>query len=169
MKRLFLLTLLVITSINLSSQSKSKAEKEAEGIALFNSAIAAIEAKDFATVPDLWESSSNSITEANTDDYNFIGFENGFLYLQGMIVASNSYTNKTTVKEMTNEFDKKGNYKVVMQVMGAALSARVEIFLKKGGNYAEFIVTPSKGVVRRFSGEIVHRAQSKYRKRANEI
>ena len=56
-----------------------------------------------------------------------------------------------------------------MQVKGAAITARVEIFVRKNGNYADVVVTPTQGTTRRFSGEITTRAESKYRKKPNVV
>lgn len=56
-----------------------------------------------------------------------------------------------------------------MQISGSQIHAKVEIMLRKGGNYAEVIVTPTKGVVRNFSGEVTLKSVSKYYKRPNVV
>lgn len=168
MKRLLLTAFVLTLAFGTAFAQKTKAEKEAAGLALFNKALAAVEAKDFAIVPDQYESSNGNI-EASNDDFAFISYEKTVVYLQGMIVASNSYTNRTSVNDYKQEIDKKGNLKIVMQVQGSAITAKVEISVKKGGNYADVIVTPTKGEVRIFSGELLPRAESKYRKRPNEV
>ncbi len=168
MKKILLSVLFIALAFNVNFAQNSKAEKEAAAAALFNKAVAAIEAKDFAIVPDQYETSNGTI-ETNSDDFAFISYEKEFVYLQGMIVASNSFTNRTSVTDYKQEFDKKGNLKVVMQVKGSAITAKIEISMKKGSNYADVIVTPTKGETRRFSGEVLLRSESKYRKRSNEV
>mgnify|MGYP000870757733 FL=1 len=86
-----------------------------------------------------------------------------------MIICSNSFTNRTEVTSINQKEDKKGNIFIEMQVSGSAITAKVEISLRKGGNYAEVIVTPTKGTTRRFSGEILPRAESKYIKKPNVV
>ena len=61
------------------------------------------------------------------------------------------------------------NLIVEMQVSGSQIQAKVEILMRKGGNYAEVIITPSKGSVRRFSGEVTPKSESKYYKRPNVV
>ena len=57
-----------------------------------------------------------------------------------------------------------------MQAKGFFINARIEISLKKtGGSIADVIITPTKGDVKRYTGEVVPRAQSKYFKRPGEI
>lgn len=168
MKKLLLSVLFIALITGVSLAQNSKAEKEAAATAIFNKAVAAIEAKNFVIVPDQYES-SNGTVESSNDDFAFMAYEGEFLYLQGMIVASNSYTNRTTVSEYKQEFDKKGNLKVVIQTKGSAITAKIEISIKKGGNYADVIVTPTKGTTRIFSGEVTLRSESKYRKRSNEV
>lgn len=53
--------------------------------------------------------------------------------------------------------------------MGSFITAKIEILLKKGGNYADIIVTPSKGSTIRFSREVIPRAEAKYFKRSNVV
>ena len=52
-----------------------------------------------------------------------------------------------------------------MQGKGSFVTAKIEITMKKGGNYADVIITPAKGDTKRFSGEIIPWAESKYFKR----
>jgi hypothetical protein len=56
-----------------------------------------------------------------------------------------------------------------MQVSGSAITARIEIQMRKGSNYADIIVTPTKGAARKFSGEIVPKSEAKYYKRPNVV
>ncbi len=168
MKKILLSVLFTALICGAGVAQNSKADKEAAAAATFAKASAAIEAKDFVIVPDQYESSTGTV-ESSNDDFAFIAYEGEFLYLQGMIVCSNSYTNRTTVTEFKKELDKKGNLKVVIQTKGSAITAKIEISMKKNGNYADVIVTPTKGETRRFSGEVTLRSESKYRKRSNEV
>ncbi|HCT93276.1 MAG: hypothetical protein A2X19_04100 [Bacteroidetes bacterium GWE2_39_28] len=168
MKKVLLAALILIFPFAFISAQSKKAEKEAEGIAKFEKAKAAIEAKEFVVVPDSYEKSDGS-PETNTDEANFLSFEDGSIFLQGMIICGNSYTNKTAVNSFDQKLDKKGNLSITMQVSGSAITARIEIQMRKGGNYADIIVTPTKGVARKFSGEIVPKSEAKYYKRPNVV
>ena len=167
MKRFILSTIFICVAITYSFAQNKKAEKEAEAQAQFGKAVAAIDAKDFVIVVDTYESSDGTIA-TNTDDANFLSYEKEFVFLQG-IVAGNSYTNRTTVTDYKQTVDKKGNVKIEMQVTGSAIKAKIEILLRKGGNYSDVIVTPTKGNTCRFSGEIIPRTQAKYYKRPNVV
>jgi hypothetical protein len=168
MKRIIVTVLILVISLSFASAQNKKAEKEAAGLALFEKAKAAIEAKDFVIVPDSYEKSDGT-PETNNDEANFLMYEGDFVYLQGMIICSNSFTNRTTVTSINQKIDKRGNLSVEMQVSGSAITARIEIQMRKGSNYADVIVTPTKGNARKFSGEIVPKAQAKYYKRPNEV
>lgn len=166
MKRTFLLMgCLVILSIASLAQNK-KADKEAAAKAQFEKAVAAIEAKDFVIIVDTYDGSSG--IETNTDVTNFLSYEKEFVFLQG-IPAGNQYTNKLNVSDFKQETDKKGNIRLNMQVKGFYVTAKIEIYLKKGGNYADVIISPNKSGTKRFSGEIVPKSESKYFKRPGEV
>ncbi|MDP3453357.1 MAG: DUF4251 domain-containing protein [Bacteroidales bacterium] len=168
MKRIIVTVLILVISLSFATAQNKKAEREAAGLALFEKAKAAIEAKDFVIVPDSYEKSDGT-PETNNDEANFLMYEGDFVYLQGMIICSNSFTNRTTVSSINQKIDKRGNLSVEMQVSGSAITARIEIQMRKGSNYADVIVTPTKGNARKFSGEIVPKAQAKYYKRPNEV
>lgn len=161
-KLLILLGILGLLSTASSAQNK-KAEKEAAAQAQFEKALAAIEAKEFVIIVDYYEGA-----QTNTDVANFLSFEKEYVFLQG-ITAGNQYTNKLAVSDYKQEIDKKGNVTIEMQVKGFYIMAKIEIFLKKGGNYADVVINASKGRSIRFSGEIIHRAVSKYFKRPGEV
>ncbi len=168
MKKSFLLTLLFIASLSIG-YSQSKAEKEAAAQALYDSAKAALESKDFVIVPDSYEKSDGTI-ETNTDDSHFLAYEGAqSLFLQGSIVCNNAYTNKTTVNSFEQKVDKKGNITVIMQVSGSQINARIEISVRKGTNYAEVILTPSGKNPKIFSGEVVPRSKAKYYTKSNIV
>lgn len=166
MKRVLVLALLVFAAA--TSGYSQKADKAAAAQAQFDKAKAAIDAKSFVIVPDSYEA-SNGAFETNTDDANFLSYEGEFVFLQGSIICGNSYTNKASITTIEQKLDKKGNLIVEMQVSGSQIQAKVEILMRKGGNYAEVIITPSKGSVKRFSGEVTPKSESKYYKRPNVV
>jgi hypothetical protein len=168
MKKLFLLIGIISILSTISLAQNKKAEKEAAAKAQFDKASAAIEAKDFVIIVDTYEAKDRTL-QSNTDVRNFLSYEKEYVFMQDSIVAGNGYTNKVVVSDYKQDIDKKGNLKIEMQVKGNFVTAKVEIFLKKGGNYADVIVTPTKGRSSRFSGEIVPRAESKYFKRPGVV
>ena len=111
MKRLFALISVLCLTLSISF-AQSKAEKEAAAKAIFDKTVALIDAKDFVIVPDSYDSSTGNV-ETNTDDANFISFEKEIVYLQGMIVCSNSYTNKTSITSYKQELDKKETLELI--------------------------------------------------------
>jgi Domain of unknown function (DUF4251) len=165
MKRIFILIAIMGFIAPMSMAQNKKAEKEAAAKAQFDKAVAAIESKDFVIIVDTY---GTGTIETNTDMANFLSYEKDFVFLQGY-PAANSYTNKLEVSEYKQEADKKGNLNISMQVKGFYINARIEIFLKKGGNYADVIVSHRKEGSRRFSGEVVPKSQSKYFKRPGEV
>ncbi|MBA4408932.1 MAG: DUF4251 domain-containing protein [Bacteroidota bacterium] len=167
MRKLFILVGLVCITSTISFAQNKKAEKEAVAKAQLEKAVAAIEAKDFVIIVDTYEASDRTI-QTNTDIANFISYEKDFVILQGF-PAGNGYTNKVTVSDYKQVADKKGNIKIEMQCKGSFVSAKVEISMKNGGNYADIIVSPTKGDAKRFSGEVIPRAESKYFKRPGEV
>jgi hypothetical protein len=167
MKRLFILIVILGFIAPMAIAQNKKAEKEAAAQAQYEKALAAIETKEFVIIVETYESATRTI-ETNTDVANFFSFEKDFVFLQGF-PAANQYTNKLEVSEYKQETDKKGNLNISMQVKGFYINARIEIFMKKGGNYADVIVSHRKEGTRRFSGEIVPKSQSKYFKRPGEV
>ena len=167
MKRLLFFSLVIMAATVSSGQDK-KAEKEKAAQAAYEKALAAIEVKNFVIIVDTYEASSGTI-ETNTDVANFLSMEKEFVFLQGTMVAGNNYTNKLAVSDYNQITDKKGNIKMSMQAKGSFITAKIDIFLKKGGNYADVIITPTKGEVKRFSGEIIPAGESKYFKRPGEV
>jgi hypothetical protein len=152
-----------------SFAQNKKADRDSLALIKFEKAVAAVEAKDFVIIVDSYET-ANGIFETNTDNANFLSYEKEFVFLQGQIIAGNSNTNKLTVSDYSQVADKKGNIKISMQVRGFFITAKVEITLKKtAGAYADVILTPTKGDVKRFSGDVVPRGESKYFKRSGEI
>ena len=162
MKRLIFLIALIGIFSTVSVAQNKKAEKEAAAKAQFDKAVAAIEAKDFVIIVDTYEPA-----QTNTDVTSFLSYEKDFVFLQG-IPARNQYRNKLSVSDYNQETDKKGNVKIVMQVKGFYITAKIEIFLRRGGNYADVTISGKVGSIQ-FSGEIVPTAESKYFKRPNEV
>ncbi|MEI6277425.1 MAG: DUF4251 domain-containing protein [Prolixibacteraceae bacterium] len=167
MKKFLLLIGIIGLLSNVSPAQNKKAEKEAAAKAQFDKAVAAIEAKDFVIIVDTYDGADRTI-QTNTDVANFLSFEKESVILQG-ITAGNQYTNKLAVSDYKLDTDKKGNVSIEMQVKGFYIIAKIEIFLKKGGNYADVVINATKGNSIRFSGEIIHRALSKYFKRPGEV
>jgi hypothetical protein len=165
-RKIVLMGFMAILSIASLAQNK-KADKEAAAKAQFEKAVAALGAKEFVIIVDTYEASDRTI-QTNTDVANFISYEKEFVFLQG-IPAGNQYTNKVNVSDFIQETDKKGNIRMNMQVKGFYVTAKIEIYMKKGGNYADVIVSPTKGTTKRFSGEIIPKSESKYFKRPGEV
>ena len=168
MKKLFLIVAFFCAALTVSNAQNKKAEKEAAAKAQFEKAVAAIDARDFVIIVDTYEAGDRNI-ETNTDDGNFMSCEKEFVFLQGKIVAGNTYTNKCSMSDFKSSTDKKGNMRVEIQCKGSFVSAKIEIFMKKSGNYADVIITPVSGEVKRFSGEVIPRAESKYFKRPGVV
>ena len=167
MKRVLLSVCLI--SLALFYASAQKADKDSIALIKFEKALADIEAKDFVIIVDSYAKEDGSF-ETNTDNSQFISYEKEFMFLQGPILADNAYTNKLTVSDYSQETDKKGNVRIAMQVTGFYIRAKVEISLKKkAGNYADVIITPTKGTTRRFSGYVIPTAKSDYFKRSSVI
>lgn len=168
MKSLFLIVIVACFTLSTSFAQDKKAEKEAAAKAQFDKAIAAIDAKDCVIIVDTYEAKDGTI-ETNTDVANFLSYEAESIFLQGAIVAGNNATNKLSISDFSKTADKKGNVKVEMQCKGSLITAKIEISIKKSGNYADVIITPTKGDAKRFSGEVIPRPESKYFKRPGVI
>jgi hypothetical protein len=169
MKKFFMTFCFLAAALMPAVSQDKKAEREAAALAAFEKALATVETKDFVIIPDSYEA-GDGMYETNTDVANFFSYEQEFAYLQGNILTGNNNTNKLTVSNFNQVTDKKGNVRISMQVKGFFINGKIEISLKKsaGGN-ADVIITPTKGSVKRFTGEVVPRAQSKYFKRPGEI
>ena len=170
MKRIFVSIFIISIALFASyGQSNKKAEKDSLMLVKFEKALATLETKDWVIIVDSYET-QGGIFETNTDAANFMSYEKDNVYLQGQIVAGNSNINKLEVSNYDQSTDKKGNVKITMQVRGFFITAKVDISLnRKAGDYADVIITPTKGSMKRFSGYVVPRSQSKYFKRTGEI
>lgn len=170
MKRIFICILIISAALfTANAQGNKKAEKDSLALLKFQQALATLETKDWVIIVDSYET-GGGIFETNSDAANFISYEKDNVYMQGQIVAGNGNVNKLEVSNYDQSTDKKGNVKITMQVRGFFITAKVDISLtKKGGDYADVIITPTKGSMKRFSGYVVPRSQSKYFKRTGEI
>lgn len=168
MKRIILSICFISAALLSTFAQNKKADKDSIALVSFKKAVAAIEAKDFVIIVDSYATGDGNF-ETNTDKANFLSYEKEFVYLQGQVIAGNSYTNKLTVSDYNQVADKKGNINIIMQVRGNFITAKIEISLKKGFDNANVIITPTKGSYQRFSGEVVPRVESKYFKRAGGI
>ncbi len=168
MKKILLSFCFISAALFSAFAQNKKAVRDSVALVRFEKAVGAVEEKDFVIIVDSYKTEAGSF-ETNTDAANFISYEKEFVFLQGQIVAGNGNNNKLTVSDYSQVADKKGNIEISMQVRGFFITAKIVIFLKKGSNYADVIITPIKGNVKFFSGEIVPRRESKYFKRAGEI
>jgi hypothetical protein len=170
MKRVFLLAALVCFAFSVSFAQNKKAEKEAAAKAQFDKAVAAIDAKDFVIIVDTYVSNKTGEIVTTIDNTNFFSYEKEFAYVQGVVFFGESYpnTHKLTVSNYNQVVDKKGNLKVEMFGRGSMTEGKIEIYLKKGGNYADVIYTMKNFTVR-FSGEVIPTAESKYFKRPGAV
>lgn len=166
----FLLAICFLSAALMPSMGQDKkAEREAAALAAFERALATIETKEYVIIVGSYQSEGGVIND-NTDNANFLAFENDHIILQGAIVAENSNTNRLAVSNYEQLTDKKGNIRISYQANGHLINAKVEMSLKKSaGNVADVIITPTRGTVKRFNGEIVPKAQSKYFRRVGEI
>lgn len=168
MKKLFLTLCFLGAALMPTIAQDKKAEKEAAALAAFEQAVATIATKDFVIIVGTYQ--VDGVFETNNDNATFLAYEKEYIILQGSIVAGNVNTNKLMVSDYSQVADKKGNIKISMQAKGNLINAKIEIALKKtAGNMADVIITPTKGDVKRFSGEVVPRAASKYFRRPGEI
>lgn len=166
----FLLAICFLSAALIPSVGQDKkAEREAAAQAAFEKAFATVETKEYVIIVATYQS-EGGIFNDNSDNATFLAFENDHIILQGTIVAENSNTNKLMVSDYEQVTDKKGNVRISYQAKGVLINAKVEMSLKKSaGNVADVIITPTRGTVKRFNGEIVPKAQSKYFRRVGEI
>jgi NAD(P)H-hydrate repair Nnr-like enzyme with NAD(P)H-hydrate dehydratase domain len=168
MKKVLLAICFISAVLFTANAQDKKAEREAAALAAFEKALATVESKDFVIIVGTYQ--TEGVFSDNTDNANFLAFENDHIILQGAIIADNNNTNKLAVSDYNQTTDKKGNVRISFQAKGLLINARVEISLKKNaGDVADVIITPTKGEVKRFNGEVVPKAQSKYFRRVGEI
>jgi hypothetical protein len=168
MKHLFLFSTLMVLAVASSFSQNKKAEKEAEAKKNYDKALIALEMKEYVIIVDSYEA-GNGIIETNTDVANFFANEKEYIILQGNMVVGSTNPHKMTVNEYNQETDKKGNVTIDMELKGSLVTAKAEIFMKKGGNYADVVITTTNRGTKRFSGEVIPRSESKYFKRPGEV
>jgi len=169
MKKFLLAICFISVALMTVTGQDKKAEREAAALAAFEKALATIETRDFVIIVGTYQTEDASFLD-NTDNANFIAFEGENIILQGAILTGNALTNKLAVSDYNQTTDKKGNVRISCQAKGLMINAKVELSLKKSaGDVADVIITPTKGTIKRFTGEVVPRAQSKYFRRPGEI
>jgi hypothetical protein len=169
MKKYILAICFLSAALMPSFGQDKKAEREAAALAAFEKALATIETRNYVVIVGTYQT-EDAIFVDNTDNANFMQFENDHILLQGAIITDNSYTNNLAVSDYDQVTDKKGNIRISYQAMGKLINAKVVMTLKKAsGNMVEVIITPTKGSVKRFTGELVPTAQSKHFRRTGEI
>lgn len=168
MKKFLLAICFISAALMPATSQDKKAEREAAALAAFEKALGTVETKDFVIIVGTYQ--VDGVFNDNTDNATFLAFEKENIILQGAIIAGNNNTNKLAVSDFEQTTDKKGNVRISCQAKGLLINAKVEISLKKtAGNLADVIITPTKGDVKRFSGEVVPKAQSKYFRRPGEM
>lgn len=130
MKKVFMAICFLSAALIPAIGQDKKAEREAAALAAFEKALATIETKDYVIIVGTYQS-EGGIFNDNTDNANFMAFENDHIILQGAIVAENNYTNKLMVSDYNQVTDKKGNVRLSFQAKSALINAKVEISLKK--------------------------------------
>lgn len=169
MKKILLAFCFISAALLTANGQNKKAEREAAAQAAFEKALATIETKNYVIIVATYQTADGMFAD-NTDNANFLAFENDNVILQGGIVAGNNNTNKLAVSDYNQATDKKGNVRISYQAMGRLINAKISMSLKKSaGNMAEVIITPTKGTAKRFNGLIVPTAESKHYRRPGEI
>lgn len=168
MKRLLLIPFILFTILPLIAQKQSKEEKAAIAKAAYDTAVKCIENKNFVIIPSSYTDKDGMI-ESNTENTNFISYENNNLFLQGNIVCDNKYTNIAEASEYIPTFDKKGNLRLRIVVIGRMVKGTYVISMRANTNLADVIFTPQSGTTRKFSGPIVPPDAVKYNKRSNPM
>ncbi|MBQ6311652.1 MAG: hypothetical protein IJK74_08930 [Bacteroidales bacterium] len=169
MRKFFILAVALIVALPSFGQKLSKEEKAAQQKALYETAVKALEEKDWAIVPSSY-TDSDGISEQLTDNSIFISYEKTNMFMQGFRVCGNSYTNIAEVKEYEMLKDKKGNLKtIVIRVQGRHIQGTYKISMPKidNGNVVDVIFTPSSGATRKFQGPVVPSRVAGFYKKSN--
>lgn len=150
------------------AQKQTKEEKEAAAKALYDAAVQSVNAKTFVIIPSSYTDRNGEIQNVNDNNF-FFSSEGNNLFAQGSMVCGNSYTNIMEATEYTPNFDKKGNLKLRIVVLGRMLKGTYQISMRSNGNYADVIFTPINGTTLRFSGPLVPLNSVSYNKRSNPM
>lgn len=169
MKKILILALALVFVLPSFAQKLTKEEKAAQQKALYETMVKALEENDWAIVPSSY-TDSDGISEQLTDNGIFISYEKKNMFMQGLRVCGNSYTNIAEVKDIEFNKDKKGNIKnVIIRVQGRHIQGTYKITLPKvdNGNIVDVIFTPSSGTTRKFQGPLVPSKVAGFYKKSN--
>ena len=169
MKKILILALALVFVLPSFAQKLTKEEKAAQQKALYETMVKALEENDWAIVPSSY-TDSDGISEQLTDNGIFISYEKKNMFMQGLRVCGNSYTNIAEVKDIEFNKDKKGNIKnVIIRVQGRHIQGTYKITLPKvdNGNNVDVIFTPSSGTTRKFQGPLVPSKVAGFYKKSN--
>ena len=169
MKRFFILAVALLIALPNFAQKLSKEEKAAQQKALYETAVKALEEKDWAIVPSSYID-EDGVDNQLTDNSIFISYERANMFMQGWTVCGNSYTNIAEVKEYEMVKDKKGNLKtVIIRVQGRHIQGTYKLTMPKvdNGNMVSVIYTPSSGATRKFQGPLVPSKVAGFYKKSN--
>lgn len=169
MKKILILALALVFVLPSFAQKLTKEEKAAQQKALYETMVKALEENDWAIVPSSY-TDSDGISEQLTDNGIFISYEKKNMFMQGLRVCGNSYTNIAEVKDIEFNKDKKGNIKnVIIRVQGRHIQGTYKITLPKvdNGNIVDVIFTPSSGTTRKFQGPLVPSRVAGFYKKSN--
>ncbi|MEG0517800.1 MAG: hypothetical protein RR555_02880 [Bacteroidales bacterium] len=168
MKQLLLLSFVLLITLPVSAQKQSKEEKIAIAKAAHETAVKCVENKSFVIIPSSY-TDKDGVIETNTENTNFISYETTNLFMQGEIVCDNKYTNIAEVTEYTPAFDKKGNLRLRIVIIGRMVRGTYVISMRTNTNMADVIFTPQSGTIRKFSGPVVSVNTTKYYKRSSPM
>jgi len=170
MKRIISLTLMLMLAVFPSfGQKLTKEEKAARAKAQYESAVKCIEGRNFVIVPTQYLDSEN-VLQTNNDNSRFFECMGNQFYIQGAICGGNN--NTPYVAEATEydvKFDKKGNIKLRIILVGRMIRGTYSITVRNSGNFADIIFTPPTGGVKKFSGNLLPPKQANYNKRSNPM
>ncbi len=168
MKKSLLILSVMLVTLPLAAQKLSKEEKAAAAKAAYSVAVESVKSRNFVIVPSSY-TQKDGLIETNIDNANFLSCEGNDLFAQGLIVCDNKYTNILDAAEYTPVFDKKGNMKLRIVVIGRMMRGTYSISMRNNTNIADVIFTPQSGETRKFSGPLVPLRSANYNKRANPI
>ena len=169
MKKFLILAVALLIALPNFAQKLSKEEKAAQQKALYETAVKALEEKDWAIVPSSYID-EDGVDNQLTDNGIFISYEKTNMFMQGWTVCGNSYTNIAEVKEYEMVKDKKGNLKsVIIRVQGRHIQGTYKLTMPKvdNGNMVSVIYTPSSGATRKFQGPLVPSKVAGFYKKSN--
>lgn len=170
MKRIISLTLMLMLAVFPSfGQKLTKEEKAARAKAQYESAVKCIEGRNFVIVPTQYLDSEN-VLQTNNDNSRFFECMGNQFYIQGAICGGNNNTPYVAeASEYDVKFDKKGNIKLRIILVGRMIRGTYSITIRNSGNFADVIYTPPTGSVRKFSGPLVSVKEASYNKRSNPM